>query len=62
MIEIKLTGMCEGCTHADLELDCMDYYVFHGKERKEWTVKCKHAYACDAMEDRTIARLKGEPE
>lgn len=55
MIELVFTGMCEDCECADLELDSAEY----GDGTMWWTVRCRHAVACDKMEDRTIDRLKG---
>ena len=49
--------MCKDCKHADLELDCLEYTRFDGVV-KEWTVRCIHVNACDAMEDRMIEKLR----
>ena len=58
MIDINYTGMCENCKCADLELDCIEYVNAQGGRRKEWTVRCIHDHACDAMEDRMIEKLR----
>lgn len=55
MIELVFTGMCEDCECADLELDSLE----HCDGTMWWTVRCRHAVACDKMEDKTIDRLKG---
>lgn len=54
MLGILMDGMCSGCEHADLELDCLDY----PDGRKTWTVKCVHRNACDNMETKTINRVR----
>ena len=61
MIDINFTGMCENCKCADLELDCLEYTRFDGVV-KEWTVRCIHVDACDAMEDRMIEKLREDGE
>lgn len=53
MITILMTGMCEGCEYADLELD----HVEDMMGRKIWTATCIHRAACDCMETRTINRI-----
>lgn len=58
MIELIMTGMCEGCTQADLELDYYNSYI----DERYWNVRCKHKSACDRMEDMTIERLREENE
>ena len=58
MIKLEFTGLCEGCEHADLELDCLEFGRFD-KSEKEWSVRCRHADACDAIESRTIERVMG---
>ena len=58
MIKLEFTGMCEECEHADLELECFEFGSFD-KSKKEWSVKCRHADACDAIESRTIERVRG---
>lgn len=59
MINLTYTGMCENCEHADLKLDCLEYQSFEGI-RKEWTVRCIHDHACDAMEDRMVEKYEIE--
>lgn len=48
MIEIKMTGMCEGCTNADLEAVSMYHIDNRGRRCTEWTIICSHKYACEA--------------
>ena len=59
MIDINFTGMCENCKCADLELESLEY-EYCGERRKEWTVRCIHVDACDAMEDRMIEKYQIE--
>lgn len=59
MIKLDFTGMCEECECADLELECLEVgSIVRFKFKKEWSVRCKHADACDAMESRTIERVR----
>ena len=59
MIGILMDGMCNGCEHADLELNYLEFL----DGRKTWSVKCVHRNACDNMETKTIKRIKkGELE
>ena len=44
MIEIKFTGMCEGCQHADLEV-----HRFRADTGDRWLVFCSHKNACDRI-------------
>ena len=53
MITILMSGMCEGCEYADLELDSID--TMYGTKR--WSLRCVHRNACDNMEAVTIRRL-----
>lgn len=53
MIDIVMSGICEGCKCADLELRSLNV----GFETR-WMLKCKHEYACNAMELKTAERLK----
>ena len=55
MIDINFTGMCENCKCADLVLDCLEYTGFDGVA-KDWTVRCIHVDACDAMEERVTEK------
>ena len=48
MIEIVMTGMCEGCPHADIEI--IKLCTVTGE--KIWDVVCKHEAACKAMKKR----------
>lgn len=57
MIELKFTGMCEGCKHASLKLGYEEYQAMFDVE-KVWHARCIHAEACDDIENRTIERLK----
>lgn len=56
MIEVIMTGMCEGCKYADLKLDYYQSYV----DEKYWSASCSHANACNSMENKTIDRLAKE--
>lgn len=47
MIEIKFSGMCADCRHADLDLEKM--YMGDGNV---WEVRCEHEEACKAMMDK----------
>lgn len=42
MIELKFTGMCEGCKLADLRLQslCVDNFTY-------WMVICEHEPVCN---------------
>ena len=42
MIKLEMTGMCKGCPHADLRVECMyvDGIVY------EYAVVCNHEPAC----------------
>ena len=51
MIELKFTGICEGCREADLEFKTM----FSGTD-KIWAVACKHDGACDRAYRKRIAQ------
>ena len=53
MIEIKMTGMCDDCERADLEVD----YLLFDDEKKMWTIRCIHENACDQMESRMIEKF-----
>ena len=44
MIEIKFTGMCEGCQYADLEA-----HRFRTNTGYKWVVSCDHNDACERM-------------
>ena len=55
MIDINMTGMCKNCKCADLELESLEY-EYSGERIKEWTVRCIHDHACDAMEGRIIEK------
>lgn len=45
MIDICMSGMCENCKYAELELESL---VVHGFEdqRTEYTLKCRHEEIC----------------
>ena len=57
MVKLDFMGMCEGCKYADLKLERLEWGSY-GKIEKEWSVRCEHADACDAMESRTIERVR----
>lgn len=50
MITIEMTGMCEGCLNAELELDSAEDMV----GRKTWFANCVHLRACEAMRGKAI--------
>lgn len=56
MIEIKMSGLCEGCDKADLTLDCMELENFY-ETKKEWTIKCIHNEACERMYAQTMREV-----
>lgn len=56
MIEIKMTGMCEGCPNADLELDCMMADEIAGTMKKVWSVKCIHEHVCKAAAEKYMEK------
>lgn len=57
MIEIKMTGMCEGCKNADLQVCC--YEADYGeKPMRQWDITCRHYLACRAV----WKKAKGEAE
>ncbi len=45
MIELKFTGICEGCKHSELELEDDSYYEYDD-ECKIWRVSCIHEEVC----------------
>lgn len=54
MISIEMTGMCDGCFYADLELQSVETYI----GVKLWTIKCIHQDACEEMR----RKILGEKE
>lgn len=62
MIEIKMTGMCEGCLVAELELtdNICDFYG----TKKTWDIACVHYSACKTAWRKAKAweEAKGEAE
>lgn len=54
MIELKLTGHCEGCTHADIMTSCdyADELIIHT------SIVCSHAEVCDMWQDRMKQALR----
>lgn len=61
MIELKFTGMCEGCKHASLKLEYEDYSAMF-EVSKVWHARCIHAEACDDIKNRTIEILREEDD
>lgn len=53
MIEIKFTGMCEGCQCADLEA-----HQLITNSGYKWVVLCNHNNACERMKAKTGAVVK----
>ena len=51
MIEIKFTGMCEGCQNADLEAHSLRTNTGY-----KWIVTCSHNEACERM----MAKMEAE--
>lgn len=49
MIDIYMSGMCENCKHADLELESICFNSAEG-ERKEYGLKCSHEEVCRLWE------------
>ena len=47
MIEIKKTGICEGCTKAKLFLEDDRDSVF---DDPDWRLHCEHEKACERAE------------
>ena len=46
VIEIKMTGICDGCKFADLEVYC-NHETYLGE--KFWTIECNHKKACKRL-------------
>lgn len=44
-----MSGMCENCKYADLELESVCFDSFEG-ERKEFGLKCSHEEVCRLWE------------
>lgn len=47
MIDVKATGLCTGCTVADLKTEW-----FEGLAGKTWIIKCTHEEACERASDK----------
>ena len=48
-IELKFTGFCEGCQHADLcveRLEGFDLFAFKGAGENYYEVTCEHYDKC----------------
>ena len=58
MIEIKLTGMCEGCTLADIDIQSVELEANGRLYQNNWYAYCTHKDACEAMRDKMIERQK----
>lgn len=57
MIEIKFTGMCEGCKHADIDLQRIDIECLDkSKKETQWAAFCTHREACEEMQKRIIKK------
>ena len=50
MIELKFSGMCDGCGCADLEVD----YIQPILGTKVWKVKCIHREACMSARQKLV--------
>ena len=58
MIEIKLTGMCEGCTLADIDIQSVELEANGRLYQKNWYAYCIHKDACEAIRDKMIEQQK----
>lgn len=50
MVSIKFSGMCNGCRHAELELQAFEspsYDNFSFETDKLWTIHCTHERVCE---------------
>ena len=45
MIEIKMSGMCKGCSLSELYLDTTHVYGFYGYENI-YSIHCRHEKVC----------------
>lgn len=61
MIALMFTGKCENCKCADLEL-IKPLALSSIDNRAEWSVYCKHQYACGRVAEWTRKTLKGKGE
>lgn len=52
MVEIKMTGMCEGCRQADLELEKMHIDSFVGDTDIPWKLRCLNYDLCCKWADK----------
>lgn len=48
-VEIKMTGICEDCPCADLEIDSSTYYGNHREVRRTWSIRCTKESACNRI-------------
>ncbi len=48
-VEIKMTGICEDCPCADLELSPSAYYGNNKLVRNMWDIRCTKESACMRM-------------
>lgn len=58
MIYLEMTGRCENCPNASLELESMEYFSKDNKVMTEWNVKCNHQAACDRMAEALLGKYK----
>ena len=49
MIEIKMTGKCNDCKCADLEVQKMVIQDFMLGDENRWAIRCIHEDACERM-------------
>lgn len=51
MVKILMDGMCEGCKHADLELESYISDEFRGQVTK-YSLICSHQDVCMSWDDK----------
>ena len=51
MIQLKFSGICEGCDKAELKAEAFSYTRDGNSESKFWEVECEHFEACQRMYD-----------
>ena len=59
MINIEMTGICEGCDKADLEIECLETESFAGRQMN-WGIRCLHQEACERICEVLDNELKNE--
>lgn len=51
MVKILMDGMCEGCKHAELELESYVADSFTEQETK-YSLRCSHQDVCESWDDK----------